>query len=217
MDEFAQQLGLSLGEAVFTQRAIRRFRPDPIPLDEVRLLLEAAVRAPNGANRQTARFLVLADREAIRDFGGIYRRSWWAKREQDYGWRGPEDVPPDVTRYASAMRLADEMAQAPCIVLALATPPGLESDSEANRALSTVPAVQNLLLAARARGIGSVPTTLHPSAVGGVRERFGIPEDVSIVFCVPLGYPRGSFGPTCRRPTAETCFLDRWEGPVPWA
>lgn len=211
-----RRLAMPLGEAMFTQRAIRRFRPDLIPKADLQLILEAAVRAPNGANRQIARFLVVDEPSAIAEFGALYRRSWWAKREHDYGWRGPQDVPPDVTRYRSAMRFADEIAQAPCLVFALAVPPGIASDSEANRALSTVPAVQNLLLAARALGIGSVPTILHPPDVAEFRTMFGVPDEVSLVFCIPLGYPRGDFGPTTRRPTTETCFHGRWGQPVDW-
>jgi nitroreductase len=82
---------------------------------------------------------------------------------------------------------------------------------------SVIPAVQNLMLAARALGIGSVPTTLHPSVMDRVFTLFGIPDDVGFHFCVPLGYPQGSFGPTKRKPTSETTYLDRWGDRVPWA
>jgi nitroreductase len=76
--------------------------------------------------------------------------------------------------------------------------------------------VQNLMLAARALGIGSVPTTLHPSVMSRFHSLFGVPEDVSFHFCIPLGYPRGNFGPNDRMPTSATTFLDHWGGPVPW-
>jgi nitroreductase len=82
---------------------------------------------------------------------------------------------------------------------------------------SVLPATQNLMLAARALGIGSVPTTLHPSVMGRFHELFGIPEDAGFHFAIPLGYPAGNFGPTKRRPTWEVTYLDRWEGAVPWA
>jgi nitroreductase len=80
-----------------------------------------------------------------------------------------------------------------------------------------IPAVQNLMLAARALGIGSVPTTLHPSVMDRFRAMFSIPDDVGFQFCVPLGYPQGNFGPTTRKPTAETTFWNRWGAPVPWS
>jgi len=199
------RLSMPLGEAIFTQRAIRRFRPDPIAMEDVRLIVEAAVRAPNGGNQQPARFLVVTDRDTIREFGALYREAWWAKRH-DEGIQGPEDIE---DHYRAAAALADAMGEVPCVVFALAMRDG--------QALSVVPAVQNLLLAARALGIGSVPTTLHPTVMTRVRALFGIPDDVAFHFCVPLGYPRGAFGPTTRRPTAETTFLDRWDAPVPWA
>ena len=74
------RLDMSVGEAMFTQRSIRRFRPDPIPARDLALLFEAAVRAPNGGNNQTARFLLITDSTRIRDFAKLYHEAWWAKR-----------------------------------------------------------------------------------------------------------------------------------------
>jgi len=204
-----RRLSMTVGEAMFSQRSIRRFKPDPIPTDDLRLILEAAVKAPNGGNRQVGRFLVLTDRKVIQEFGKLYREAWWAKRLDEKGWTRPEDIPPEEKTYRSAALLADEMKDAPCIVLALAVPPG--------PANSVIPACQNLMLAARALGIGSVPTTLHPRVMDRVWALLSIPKDVSFHFCIPLGYPRGSFGPTNRRPTSETTFLNHWQSAVPWA
>ena len=199
------RLSMPLGEAMFTQRAIRRFKLDPIPIEDIQLIIEAAVRAPNGGNQQVARFLVVTDRERIRQFGGLYREAWWAKRH-DEGFAGPDDLPP---RFAPAARLADEIVDTPCIVFALAV-----HDGPAN---SVVPAVQNLMLAARALGIGSVPTTLHPTVMDRFRELFDIPDDARFHFCIPLGYPAVKYGPSRRRPIEETTSWNRWEGRVPWA
>src|SRR5437667_3434162 len=137
------RLSMPLGEAIFTQRSIRRFRPDPIPLADVRLILEAAVKAPNGGNQQLARFLVVNDRATIREFGALYHDAWWAKR-RDAGFHRREDLP---SHFHAAAGLADAMIEAPCIVLALAMHNG--------PADCVIPAVQNLMLAARAIGIGS--------------------------------------------------------------
>ncbi|MEK7714568.1 MAG: hypothetical protein AAB387_03845, partial [candidate division NC10 bacterium] len=68
-----------------------------------------------------------------------------------------------------------------------------------------------------AAGVGSVPTTLHPKVLDRAYALLGIPKDVSFHFCIPLGYPRGTFGPTSRKPTSETTFSNRWGAPVPWA
>jgi nitroreductase len=198
------RLSMPLGEAIFTQRSIRRFRADPIPVTDIQLILEAAVRAPNGGNQQIARFLVVTDRATIHEFGALYHEAWWAKR-RDEGFARPEDLP---ARFHSAAGLADAMADVPCVVFALAM-----RDGPAN---SVIPAVQNLMLAARAIGIGSVPTTLHPSVMARFHAMFGIPDDVGFHFCVPLGYPQGNFGPTDRKPTSATSFLNQWNSPVPW-
>jgi nitroreductase len=200
---------MPLGEALFTQRSIRRLRPDPIPLEDLRLLLEAAVKAPSGGNSQPARFLVLTDRQTIRRFGALYREAWWAKRlDEGRPWTRREDIPPDARIPRAAAKLADEIKDAPCVVLALSVARG--------QASSVIPAVQNLMLAARALGIGSVPTTLHPQVLDRVYALLGIPAEAELHLCIPLGYPRGRFGPTQRRPTDETAFLDRWGGAVPW-
>jgi nitroreductase len=205
-----KRLSMSVGEAMFTQRAIRRFRPDPIPTDDLRLVLEAAAKAPNGGNRQVARFLVITDRTTIREFGRLYREAWWAKRrDEKRPWSRIEDIPPDERNYRAAAGLADDMKDAPCVVLALAVPTG--------PANSVIPACQNLMLAARALGIGSVPTTLHPTVMDRVWALLGIPKDVSFHFCIPLGYPQGSFGPNRRQPTSATTSWNRWGSPVPWA
>jgi nitroreductase len=198
------RLSMPLGEAIFTQRSIRRFKPDPIPPEDLRLILEAAVKAPNGGNQQVARFLVVNNRDTVREFGALYREAWWAKRH-DEGFGGPEDLP---RRFLPAAGLADAMADVPCVVFALAVRNG--------PADSVIPAVQNLMLAARAIGIGSVPTTLHPSVMDRFHAMFGIPDDVGFHFCVPLGYPQGNFGPNVRKPIAETAYLDRWGAPGPW-
>jgi nitroreductase len=204
------RLDMPIGEAMFSQRSIRRFRPDPISADDLELLFEAAAKAPNGGNRQPARFLVLNDPDIIRQFGVLYREAWWAKRrDEKQPWTTREQIPPEERSHVAAARLADEIGETPCIVLAFTTGKG--------QASSVIPAVQNLMLAARARGIGSLPTTLHAQVLERVYRLLGVPPTMEFHLCIPLGYPRGKFGPTQRRPTAETTFLNRWDAPVPWA
>jgi nitroreductase len=204
------RLSMPIGEAMFTQRSIRRFKPDPIPMEDLRLIVEAAVKAPNGGNRQPTRFLVVTDRALIKEFGKVYHQAWWAKRrDEGRPWTRREEIPPEERGSQAAARLADEIGDAPCIVFALG-----EAGAPAN---SVLPATQNLMLAARALGIGSVPTTLHPEVMDRFYEMFEIPKEASFHFCIPMGYPQGNFGPTGRKPTAETTYLNRWGGPVPWS
>ena len=194
------RLTMSLGEAIFTQRAIRRFKPDPIPDEDLRHILESAIRAPSGGNRQPWHFVVVRDADLRAKFAPLYHEAWWAKRG-DEGIGGPADIPASLQ---PAMRLADEIGQAPVLVLVCATSKG------AGAIGSVIPAAQNLLLAARAVGVGGTITTLHLQVDERVHQLFRVPETVGIVYCLPLGYPRGHFGPAQRRPLSEVCSYDQW-------
>ena len=201
-------LDMALGEAMFTQRAIRRLDPArPITDEQLRTILDAGSKAPSGANTQPARFLVIRDRERVREFGALYHEAWWAKRRDEYGWSGKADIP-DGSPYRMPALLADEMADAPVVLLAFSLPSGVA-------AASTFPAVQNILLAARALGIGSVLTTLHPQVMERVYAMFGVPAEMVFHCCIPLGYPRGRFGPTVRFPTSPDHLLERLGQPSP--
>jgi nitroreductase len=200
-------LEMSLGEAMFTQRAIRRLRPDkPISDAQIRLMLDAASKAPSGGNTQPGRFLVIRARDRIKAFGALYHEAWWAKRRDEFGWSGKADIPADSV-YRFAARLADEIADAPLVILAFGV---------GGAANSIFPGVQNLLLAARAMGIGSVLTTLHPDVMERVYRMFDVPEEAHFHCCIPLGYPRGNFGLTARLSTSETTFWDTWGSAPPW-
>ena len=202
------ELDLPIGEAMFTQRAIRRLdRNRPISDAHLKIILDAASKAPSGGNTQPARFLVIRSRDKIRAFGGLYHEAWWAKRRDEYGWTSKDDIPPDSV-YVMPSRLADEIVDAPVVILALSVGGAL--------AASVYPPVQNLLLAARALGIGSVLTTLHPQVMDRVYALLEIPAQVEFHCCVPLGYPRGRFGPTRRFPTSQTTSWDNWDTRPPW-
>lgn len=206
---------MALGDAMFSLRSVRRLRREAVPIELLRLVLEAAVKAPSGGNFQPARFLLLADPTVIAAVGALYREAWWAKRRDSTGWKTLDDIPTTDKVARSAAQLADDMATVPAIVLAYGhgrTPAGLD-------ALSVVPAVQNLMLAARALGIGSVPTTLHPDVMARLDQLLGVPDTARLHLLIPLGFPESAraFGPTTRRPTSHTCYLDHWGGPVPWA
>ena len=208
--EAPPELDMPIGEAMFTQRAIRRLDPHrPISEGHLKIVLDAASKAPSGGNTQPARFLVVRDKNRIREFGKLYHEAWWAKRRDEYGWTGKDDIPSGSV-YEMPSRLADEIVSVPAIILALSVG-GKET------AHSVYPPVQNLLLAARALGIGSVLTTLHPQVMERVYTMFEIPGEVEFHCCIPLGYPRGRFGPTRRYPTSETTCWERWNAKPPWA
>ena len=204
----ADRLTMSLGEAIFTQRAIRRLKPDSIPDDVLHDIMQATIRAPNGGNTQQWHFVVVKDEELRRQLGELYHEAWWAKRK-DAGINGPEDIPPGRNSMRSAMRLANEIGTSPVMVLICATAKG------PGAAASVIPSAQNMLLAARAFGIGGTITTLHPVVEERVHKLFSIPDTAQVVYCMPLGYPRGEFGTVTRKPLSEVCSYDRWESPGP--
>ena len=96
------RLTMPLGEAIFTQRAIRRFKPDPIPDEDLRHILESAIRAPSGGNRQPWHFVVVKDAKLRAEFAPLYHEAWWAKRK-DEGIGGPKDIPAGDRWLQSAM------------------------------------------------------------------------------------------------------------------
>lgn len=212
--DVAKLNALGAGEAMFTQRSIRRLRPDPIPMDDLRLVIEAAVHAPNGGNSQPTRLVLVTDRRKLDALGTLYREAWWAKRRDSTGWKTIDDIPAGEKVAHAAARFADDIRTVPAMVLAF----GDGRMPAALDALSVVPAVQNLMLAARALGIGSLPTTLHPDVMERLFELLKVPARAQFHLLVPLGYPVSdtAFGLTRRKPTNETTYLDEWGGAVPW-
>lgn len=203
----ADRLSAPLGEIMYSMRAIRRLKPDPVAIEDIVTILDAARQAPSGSNRQPWHFLVVRDADQRAKLGAIYREAWWAKR-RDEGFHKPEDFDPTDKVRMSAMRLADRFGEPPVIILMCAMG-GTMADKT-----GVIPATQNLLLAARALGLGATITSLHPDLQGEVRELFGMPDGVEVVYAVPVGYPQGNFGPVSRKPLAEVASLDRWGEPL---
>ncbi len=192
------KLDMTLGDAIYSLRAIRRLKPDPIPDEDLWTILDAARQAPNGGNQQGWHFVVIRDPEIRRKFGVLYRKAWWAKRN-GAGYFKPEDLP---DHYRSPMGLADVIGEAPAIVVVCSTASGARE--------SVIPATQNLLLSARVLGIGGTITSLHPTVDDDMKELLKIPGSADIVYCVPLGYPKGNFGPVTRKPLNEIVSLEAW-------
>ncbi len=204
---------VGLLEGMSTTRAIRRFRPDPIPDDDLATMLFAATRAPSGSNRQPFRFLVLRDGpkavEAKALLGEAFRRGWNSKQEErSYS-------SPAAERPARAMQhFVDNFEQVPVVVLACLVRYRQPVPTEGG---SVYPACQNLLLAARALGYGGVLTQWHGFVERPLRELLGVPDDVAIHATIPLGKPMGRHGPVRRRPLSELVYDDGWEAPASWA
>lgn len=201
---------LSAREAIYSLRAMRRLRPDPVPEEELRFLVDAATQAPSAQNQQAWGFVVVTDPALRRRLGDLYRELGHRYIRDGALARGA--LPEATARvHRHALRLAEELAEAPALVVAALRGP-VPCDPAAASAWygSIFPAIQNLLLAARSRGLGTTLTTLHRAREAEVKEILGIPEGWETLALIPVGYPVGHFGPPRRRPSWEVTHWDRW-------
>ncbi len=208
-------------DAIATTRAVRRYRDEPVPTEDLNRIMFAATRAPSGSNRQGFRFLVLRDGEGARQakalIGGAARDIWSAKRTAD-GYDAGSGTRPDSpkARMAATMQhFVDHVEQVPVVILvgAVRHRPGPEETIGA----SVYPACQNLLLAARTLGYGAVMMTWHRAVEDGLREVLAIPEDVFLAATITLGVPVGHHGPVRRMPLEAFVHEDRWGEHPDWA
>ena len=184
-----------------SQRGVSHFKSDPIPREALHRILEAATRAPSGSNRQPWRFIVVEDREVKRKLGELYLEGLRRSRG------GASAPPPD----GEPPRFTDAMEDVPVVVL-----PCVELwrivGRDVYRGASIYPAVQNLMLAAAALGIGTRLTTIWQHCYDDVAELLGVPEGFEIMALIPLGYPQppDHLGGSRRKPVAEVTYRDRW-------
>ena len=211
---------VGLYEALSSTRAVRRLRSDPIPDAVLRRVLEAATWAPSGGNRQPWRVIVVRDPEKKRVLRDLYAEPWRTYREVRA--KGLQTLPDEARAraersYAAGDQLAEYLDQVPVVLVFCFEPSGLAiTDARLERPSvvgggSLYPAVQNLLLACRAEGLGCVLTTLLVASDARVRELLEIPEPWGTYAFVPIGYPEGrGHGPVSRRPVEQVAYLDRW-------
>jgi nitroreductase len=202
---------MELFEAMSTQRAMRRLKSDPVPDAVIRQILDLAICAPSGGNRQGWSFVVVRDAAKRARLGALYREAWGELMKVPYYVTASQAPPesPAGRMLASARHLSEHLGEAPVLVLAcIALDPGAKATIVTGA--SIYPAVQNLMLAARALGVGSCLTTIHKYRDAQVKELLGIPADVETAALIPLGYPLGKFGRPPRRPLSEVAHWDGW-------
>jgi nitroreductase len=201
-----------LFDIMTTTRSMRRLKGDPVPDDLIRKILEAGVAAPSGGNMQRWRFLVVKDAAVKKTVGAYYKRAWDEVVAPRYGAGepAPGTSPERFKRMLDAAQyLADHIHEAPVWII-----PCMGGGTGTRTSGSSVyPAVQNMLLAARALGLGATLTTLYLNFEKEVEAALGLPSDVHSYALLPIGYPMGRFGPVRRVPLAEVVFEDRWGRP----
>ncbi len=208
---------MDVTEALYTTRAMRRVRPDPIAHDTQARILDAAIRAPSGGNQQNWRFLLVDDAEQKARLGPLYRdavdRLWKTiyVRQLDAARQNPDD--PESKQFLSVQKsaqwLADHFEEVPLYLF-----PFAQYDPTGG---SIYPAVWSAMLAARAEGIGSCLTVvMGVFHLEETLEILGVPDDQGwlLTGCVSFGYPTGRWGVAPRRPVHEVSYRNSWGTPL---
>jgi nitroreductase len=207
---------MDLREALYTTRAMRRVKPDPIPVDVQARILDAAIRAPSGGNTQNWRFVLVDDRDLVAELAPIYRaclgRLWggdYARRAQAAAADpGREESRQFARLRASAEHLAEHFEAVPLLLFAFS-----RHDTTGG---SIFPAVWSAMLAARGEGVGSSVTAVLVFRAADVLALLGVPPDEGwhMACCVTFGYPTGRWGLAERRPAHEVTYRNRWGSPL---
>ena len=202
---------IDLFDAIYTARSIRRLKPDPIPDEIITRVLDAAIRAPSGSNAQAWVFVVVKDAEKRRQLGANYRkkrrrfskpstpmrnrrRIWTSRSSNASGapWFTSSTI--WAMRQCSSCRVSETSMWTNAANL----PPDFKArmTSRASRAgrMRYYPAVQNIILACRAFGLGTTLTTIHAFFEDEVRQILNLPPEVQTYALMPIGYPQGKLG-----------------------
>lgn len=207
-------LDMPMQDAMRTQRAVRRLWTDPVPREVLVPLLELSLKAPTSSNTQDWCYLVVEDREQKARLGALYRRlyrvfnpvvQWFARNDEGA-----------LRQMRPGQWQAENFEDLPVLVIPCYRrnlkhrPVGRPQISVSSFYGSVYPAVQNLLLGCRAAGLGASIQTLPIWYVGGARRILGLPRTMVPVCVIPIGWARGRYGPTTRRPIGEVIHIDRY-------
>ena len=203
---------MDIYEALYTTRAMRRVKPDPVPMDAQARILDAAVRAPSGGNTQNWRFMLVDDPTTRAALRPLYRqcidRLWETiyKERVERARANPDEPESKATlaMVSSVEHAADHFADYPLFLFAFQL-----GDTSGG---SIFPAVWSAQLAARAEGIGSSLTTVLAFKGDAVPDLLGVPSDDGwkMAACVPMGYPTGRWGVAKRTPAHEVAYRNTW-------
>jgi nitroreductase len=225
---------MDLVETLRTTGAIRDFRDEPVPDEQLFRILDTARFAPSGGNRQGWRVIVVRDaaiRASLRD---IYLRAWyeylaisaaglvpWSPITDADAERRAVDSAAD---FAAAGKgrggMAEQLDEVPVLLLVVCD---LRSMACVDRDLarytfaggaSVYPFVWSILLAARAEGVGGVITSVAIHREPEVKELFGLPDEYAVAALLAMGYPEHPITRLRRRPVGDFATVDRLDGPA---
>jgi len=198
----------SLNEAIYNCRAMRRIKSDEVPEEVLLELIDAANQAPSGSNTQNARWIVVRDPKAKQALADLNR-----KHGAPYIAASVENPANEKQKRMldAVVWQMDHMHEIPALIVACFDyPEKVEGLGVYRSAGSVWPGIQNLLLTARALGLGAAPTTLALRDQDDVRQVLNLPDTFASLCLIPVGYPIGKFGPVVRKPRAETMRFDSW-------
>ena len=206
-------------EALYTTRAMRRVKEDSIPDDVIKSIMDSAIRAPSGSNRQDWKFLVVTDQKTREELADIYRETWdyyvksFYNDSEDLGASSlkNKDEIETVKRISnSASWLAENYHKVPLLVLAFS-----RNDPTGS---SIYPAIWNLMLAARGHGVGTCLTTVMNFKTEDVYKVLNVPSDKgwTLNATITAGYPLGKWGVAARKPVEEVTYLNKWGESPDW-
>ena len=176
------------------QRAIRTFTDEEVPDELVEQILTAAIHGPSGSNTQPWHFIVIRDQAVKNAISEVYEEARAAGSTR-----------------SSAGGVRQSLSAAPVLIVACVNTPA-SGHAGFQTGASIYPSVQNILLAARALGLGSVLTTLHRRRKARIHEILGIPDHIESAAIIPLGWPDREYGPNRRPPLERFVMRDRWTG-----
>jgi nitroreductase len=200
---------MSLSEAIYNCRAMRRLKFDPVPEQLLLELIDAANQAPSGSNAQRARWVVVRDAGQKRKLADLNRQH--AEPYIEPQRRNPANERQQRLLDAVVWQM-DHMHEIPALIVAcIDYGERVEGLGIYRQAGSIWPGIQNLLLTARSLGLGATPTTLALRDQDAVRSALDLPDTFAALCLIPVGYPMGRFGPVVRRPLREIMRFDRWD------
>jgi nitroreductase len=211
-------------QAMHTARALRRLKPDPVPDDVIAKIIDAGVRAPTGSNLQNWRFVVVKDAARRRQVADLYRASIEIAGRAYANRKPPAHMTKERQRTmtSAATYLAEHFAEVPVVIMAwLQFAPDQEKPNLPPDAMPTFlrltgssifPAVQNMIVACCALGLGTVLTTVLAYKEEEMRKLLNAPPDMRLFAALPIGYPMEGYGhaPVRRLPIKEVTFLDSY-------
>ncbi|MEM8767645.1 MAG: nitroreductase family protein [Pseudomonadota bacterium] len=205
---------MGIFEVMYNCRAMRRLDTKPVPEEHLVKLIEAANQAPSGSNMQSARWIVVRDPEVKQKLADLNRAGVEAYVGPQSGRAGslPHQTADKRQRMLdSVLWQMEHLHEIPALIIAcMEFGQKVDATMAARGGGSIWPGIQNLLLAARALGLGAAPTTLALGDPKAVAEALALPETMAAYCLIPVGYPLGNFGPVTRKPVTEILRFDTW-------